>query len=305
MSRSRSTYNWISGDVPHRLPTRLLWLVNNIVAGLPPQPSSSVVRTFSCDPSLVEHPLIRGFDTPARVLSDLFWLALDTQDLRTRLGPIRVADIGCGQARYLDFIKHLFPEFESYRGIDVQPRPRWPQLMEGDARISFHEADASQLSASSIADSNFLFTQSAIEHFRDDLTFLRTLGDAFRHANGPMLQIHLTHPGHQWRQYGLHGYRGYAPRALNRLVEEMSRYCAVRVFPLGGKHSNRFHLHYVRDTLRRSVRKSRAASTPGYTYARNRAILADLTRPPIKTEESTLLAIVGWAGEGDFPLAFA
>ena len=111
--------------------------------------------------------------SPSRVWSDLFWLSMDAEALRSALGGLRIFEIGYGDGRYVEFYKRAFGALESYSGIDPQPRDSWKEARPG---CRFIQATAEQLGPEVLGASNLILSQSAIEHITDDVGLFRTIG---------------------------------------------------------------------------------------------------------------------------------
>jgi len=135
-------------------------------------------------------------------------------------------EYGCGTGRYgLFFLDILGDKLLSYVGVDIKPSPYWANFTD-DARFSFFHAASSAL-GQYIPAGGLVVTQSALEHFDDDVDFITTL-----HKNKDQVSIHLLPSTTCLFTYLWHGYRQYSIPRILRLFEPL---CTdVTVFKLGG-----------------------------------------------------------------------
>lgn len=73
-----------------------------------------------------------------------------------------------------------------YLGIDIAIPEVWPQV----GNTTFIQASYEDVDKL-LGNSNFLFTQSALEHFENDLSFSRKIGITAKKTGKPLLQVHL------------------------------------------------------------------------------------------------------------------
>ena len=92
---------------------------------------------------------------------------------------------------------------------------------------------------------NLFISQSAIEHFDDDLDFFGHIRDYVRLTQGPVLQIHLVPSQVCLRLYHLHGVRQYTPRTLSKITRLFAPGASATVYRLGGGACNRLHYSFI------------------------------------------------------------
>jgi hypothetical protein len=183
--------------------------------------------------------------SPSRALSDLFWMQQPWARMQQELGEIHIVDTGCGSGRYgIELQRDSNGRIASYTGLDELPHADWAQVMKQHPFITLQQADSAQFASLIPADTNLFISQSAIEHFPEDLTYFRQLRDFIAAHPRPTLQIHLFPSAACLRLYRFHGVRQYTPRtvsAITRLFPD-SR-CTL--FELGGAACNALHWDYI------------------------------------------------------------
>jgi SAM-dependent methyltransferase len=255
--------NWLNNQLPE-------W---NVDAHL-------TVRDFRCADLASYAPRLPTGASPSRKLSDLFWMTLPWVDIEQELGSIHVLDVGCGRGGYgqrlLAWSDH---RIASYTGTDIQPHGGWTDLTANDPRLRFIRADAAALADVIPADTNFIMSQSAIEHMDDDLAFFAQIHAHTVRLGRSVIQVHLCPSRACLGLYLLHGVRQYTPRTLSAIT---------RVFPdarsflyrLGGRACNRLHLRFItRPLLFGGTTDLRQVRADEYERRALAAIEADMRQP--------------------------
>jgi SAM-dependent methyltransferase len=237
------------------------------------------VRDFVCADLEARWTGLGRGSSPSRTLSDLFWQTRPWTQIHERLGGIRVLDVGCGSGEYGPrLIDWSGGRVSSYTGVDLKRHPRWPELEGADARLRFVESPAAAIAGSIPAGTNFIMSQSTIEHLDGDLDFFRRVAV---HASGlerPSMHVHLCPSAACLGLYLFHGVRQYTPRTLSRISRLFER-AVVTVYRLGGRHCNRLHFEFI--TWPRLVHGQDLRETRPDDYERRRrqAIVADMGSP--------------------------
>jgi SAM-dependent methyltransferase len=218
--------------------------------------------------------------TPARVVCDLFWDELPGDVLRHALGGrVDVLDLGCGRGVALAQLDRAL-SFDSYLGVDPRPRPEWEMLTD-PPRILFDVASGESLARRHVDGRTLIVSQSVLEHVRYDLDVLRRFAAEVAHG-ALLVQIHLIPPPALWRLWGVHGFRSYTGRALDRIREAVAPSCAVDVLALGGPALNRVHFEDVYDAraslARRAHADRRSADPDAYVRRVCEALATDAER---------------------------
>jgi len=183
--------------------------------------------------------------SPSRIMSNIFWEQLDWKLIRTKLnGEIRVLEVGCGTGRYGKKLNHL-ASINSYKGVDIEAREEW-RLDKLD-HFFFQRASFEDFS-SFISRENLIVTQSALEHFDQDLQFFESIGNYAKTSDFPVISIHLFPSPIGLFTFLLHGIRQYNRRSILKLIKSSGTPQIVNLYILGGFRSNLFHL--VQITLR-------------------------------------------------------
>jgi SAM-dependent methyltransferase len=292
---NRSSLNWISGDAPLGKWEARAWIWLNRLSASLRQPSLQPILAFR--PRSIAYPseYIPAVSSPSRVLSNLFWQSLDAERIRTALGPLRLLDVGCGKGGYMRLLAEAIGPLESYRGIDIKKRPSWAEIEASDPRCSFVETSATTLGPDLLDDVNFVFSQSALEHFKDDLSLVRSITGSLRRRPRPMVQVHLVPPPLSWRLYGPHGYRGYGQRQIGRLLGAFQR-AQSALFVLGGAHANQCHYRWIADYAADGLRDRRETDLDRYAEDVRASLARDLETPPKSIAEAAFVAIVVCSG---------
>lgn len=296
--KTRSTPNRINGDFPMNLLQRAVYFGFNIVEELRPQPTLSDVIPFRIEASAYPGDCLARTASPSRILSNLFWLGLPVEAIEAALGTVRIVDVGCGKGGYAKLFAKRFGTMESYLGIDVERRDAWDRHSTRDPRCRFVAAPAESITDEVLGDATLIVSQSALEHFPEDLTFAGKVGGWAASADRPILQLHILPGPKNWRQYGTHGFRGYTKRALAGLIDAFQPR-DHRVFVLGGKACNEVHYRWIYDRLNRSVRDRRAADTDAYSTALATALADDAARLNDSVDDACFLVLATMHGDGE------
>jgi hypothetical protein len=199
--------------------------------------------------------------SPSRILSNIFWESLDWHFITEILqGEIRAIEIGCGSGRYGRKISQL-TQIESYTGVDIANSHEWNSNSDSNFDYvlgSYEDFD------SIVTNQNLVFTQSAVEHFENDLKFFRLIGDYARSVSFPVLSIHLLPTPAGLYKFLLHGIRQYNKRSISNLVTFAGPSNYAVLYSLGGLRSNIFH--FVGITLRSLILRKWIVSEPIESY---------------------------------------
>lgn len=286
----RTAPNEICGDVPLDPLERFRWYVSNVALYQAPEADLGRVFNFRCKEVSYPGPVCKPRQTPSRVLSNLFWLNLPAAAIRGELGPIRLLDIGCGRGRYFPLLDRLLGGVESYRGADIYRNADFDKL-EKDPRARFVLSKAEELDPALIADSNLIYSQSAIEHVPLDLLSFRRIAEVARAKAAPSLQLHLLPSALMFRQYGPHGYRGYNSQALKAIADLFADFSEITVYTLGGPRSVEVHCDYIFDCFDTAKRDRRKWWTSRYVAALQAALAADMAEESIPVNEACGVAL--------------
>lgn len=239
-----------------------------------------VLRDFVCDDLIAHWPDVPRGASPSRTVCDLFWVTLPWPSIRATLGDVHMLDIGCGSGHYgPKLLASANGLVASYTGTDAAPRPGWTDLATTDSRVRFYESRAEDFGSTIPTGTNLFISQSAIEHFDEDLTFFRQIGDYVRASPGPVLQIHLAPSQACLRLYTLHGVRQYTPRTLSRITRLFGPDSHRTLFRLGGAACNRLHFASITKPLVLHGRDLRNEEPEKYEKRLFEAVSHDMRHP--------------------------
>jgi len=155
-----------------------------------------------------------------RRLSDLFWRTLPWGKIKEELGEIHVFDTGCGQGNYSTRLQSASGgRITSYTGIDAKSRSNWDKLESENPNFKFIESNSSDITNLIPKDTNLFVTQSAIEHFDEDLKFFEQIRDFIDKSDKPIIQIHNFPAKAILPLYLFHGVRQYTPRNISKITK--------------------------------------------------------------------------------------
>jgi hypothetical protein len=92
---------------------------------------------------------------------------------------------------------------------------------------------------------NFIMTQSAMEHFEEDLLYFEQIHEAITKTKRPFIQIHMFPSPACLSLYKLHGIRQYTPRTISKITRLFSDSSYSILFRLGNKECNKLHYSYI------------------------------------------------------------
>lgn len=196
--------------------------------------------------------------SPSRALCDIFWNTTNWNMIYHELkNGLSVLEVGCGSGNYgLKFYELLGDKLSHYSGVDVVSKEEWKNFA-GIDKLSFSVGDASLVSQH-LKGVNFIFTQSALEHFPEDLTFFSQISDYVKNCTYPVMQIHLMPSSACLTTYLLHGYRHYTPRSVSSITNLFDNNSTFELFQLGSKKCNKLHRNFItypRFFFRKDLRK--------------------------------------------------
>lgn len=216
--------------------------------------------------------------SPTRALSDLFWMQLPWEEIAAKLGKLSILDTGCGSGRYgLEIQKHSHGGVLSYTGIDESSRPNWEETMREHKFVRLVAAGSENFSSLIPAETNFFMSQSAIEHFPEDVTYFRQVRDFLKTKTSPWMQVHLFPSAACLPLYRYHGVRQYVPRTVSPLTSLFPT-AQSTLFSLGGQNCNNVHSEFISKPIFIHGKEDRRnTETDVYRAALKSAIARDVT----------------------------
>lgn len=220
--------------------------------------------------------------SPSRKLSDLFWLQLPWDALQAELGQINILDVGCGSGNYYprlqDFSHH---SITSYTGIDIAYNENWDVLKEKYPEVQFQKLDSNDIQTAIPQNTNLIVSQSALEHFEQDITFFDQICTFIKQAAKNVIQIHLLPSSACLALYGFHGVRQYTLRSVSLLTKPYREFSDVVVYRLGGDECNRLHWNFITQPSLAGKPDVRNTETERYELELREAIRRDNRQPQL------------------------
>jgi SAM-dependent methyltransferase len=258
---------------------RILWMLYNLFNNSFPRVSLDSKLNEAMF-SLTEQQLsamwggIASTASPARALCDLFWTHLPWGIISNELGSITALEVGCGSGTYGRLLNALLGEsLERYIGVDIKADAQWSGYSI-DPRFSFDVGSARE-SGKFLPGCNLIFTQSALEHFEEDLVYFDQVSQYVLRSGHPILQVHLIPSAACMTTFPWHGVREYTPRKLSRITRLFGSETEKCLFSLGGAACNRTHRKFITwPNLRRGI-DLRHAENSRYRHCLRSAILND------------------------------
>lgn len=216
-----------------------------------------------------------------RRLSDLFWRTLPWAEIKKELGEIHIFDTGCGSGNYgvrlLDASRGVV---SSYTGVDAKERSNWKDLREKYPNFKLIESTSSDVRALIPPKTNLFITQSAIEHFDEDLLFFEQIREHINRVSQPVIQIHNFPARAILPLYLFHGIRQYTPRTVSKITKIYDDKSKFYLYGLGGGESKKVHFKYFTWPLLILRKRARwSDDVPKYDREVKEAIEYDVARP--------------------------
>jgi hypothetical protein len=220
-------------------------------------------------------PKIRANASPARRLSDLFWLSLPWERIAAELnGEVRVLEVGCGSGIYGVMMQECLGDaFAGYVGLDVARDAEWAQH-ESNPKMKLVCAD-SGTTEQYLEETNLIITQSALEHFDEDVAFFRQVAGYIARTRRRIVQIHLMPSAGCLSTYLWHGVRQYTPRTISRNTELFGPETVKRLYFLGSARCNRLHRRYITYPWLLGRSDPRESSPAAYDRELRQSVLSD------------------------------
>lgn len=246
--KTSTSFHRLNADGWPSKPTRILWLILNLINNsyYPNRATSLNIRKFCPDLDESEWKQIHTKSSPSRALSDLFWLKLDWSAIKSELGNINIHDTGCGSGGIALRLSDFSQCISTYYGVDAVPHKTWDALQQGHGFVTFAQLSSDEIFDSIPRDTNLFITQSAVEHFENDLIYFRQIRDFIDETGNDAIQIHLFPSAANLKLYLFHGVRQYTPRTISKITEvfDMQNFYSL-LFRLGGTNCNRLHYGFI------------------------------------------------------------
>lgn len=205
-----------------------------------------VIRDFKPEISDEDWKKLDVKGSPSRKLSELFWLKLPWELLKSELGELCVLDVGCGSGNQgVRLQAYSENRIARYKGVDLKSDTNWNLLKEQYKNFSFEQVDSKDILKTIPDETNLVISQSAIEHFEEDLTFFAQVRDFIRRGEKNIVQIHLFPSSACLKLYLWHGVRQYTPRTVSKIARLFRDFSYSVLFKLGGENCNKLHYEFI------------------------------------------------------------
>jgi len=239
-----------------------------------------IIKKFKINDLDKYWPLINPQSSPSRALSDLFWITLPWLDIKQELKDLNILDIGCGSGGYLErFISWSQNSINSYTGFDIKTHPNWENLSQKYKFANFKTSDSKNILDIIPSQTNLILSQSAIEHFTEDLTFFNQIKEFINHKKEPIIQIHLFPSSACLKLYKYHGLRQYTPRTISKITKIFNQFSKSTLYNLGGENCNNIHNKFITEPkYKYNLPDKRKESPDVYFKELKESIMKDLNK---------------------------
>ena len=151
--------------------------------------------------------------------------------------------MGCGSGCYGLIFKTLAKDnFGNYSGIDIYKNKKYPK------EFTHHLDDAKNAANYISNETNFIVSQSALEHIEKDIETLISVTKKLVQSNKKFIQIHMIPAAPLLYLYLWHGWRQYSLRNIFEISKQLiylDKQIKIDVFPLTGYNSFFAHLRHI------------------------------------------------------------
>lgn len=262
---------------------QIFWFLYNWLNNITPNFYRHYFKTYHFRADILETDWCKlGTKTsPSRRLSNLFWLRLPWEAIQSELGTINVVDTGCGSGNYGAKLRaYSGDRIASYTGLDAFSHDNWISQTNENPTFKFHRSDSTKIFNWVSREDNFFISQSAIEHFEDDVVYFEQLRDHICRSRKPTIQIHLFPSSACLKLYSLHGIRQYTPRTISIIAAIFDKFSYSVLYSLGGRECNLVHWEFITKPLYIfRTGDFRETKTDEYDQRLRNAIRADMSTP--------------------------
>ncbi len=246
--RTSSSIHTLNADNQLSKSGKILWILQNLFNNhyQPNKIANLCIKNFCPEIQKTDWDKIHIKSSPSRSLSDLFWMKIDWQKIKSELGSIHIFDTGAGTGGYALKINDFAKGISAYCGVDLFPCEEWHQLTQQHDFITMKQLTSEQILDAIPNETNIFISQSAIEHFKNDLLYFDQIRKFVEKTNNNTIQIHLFPSAACLRLFPWHGVRQYTPRTVStivRLFKTQNTYSIL--FRLGGRNCNDLHYRFI------------------------------------------------------------
>lgn len=248
MTKTNSSIHNLNADKRLSLSGRLIWILLNLFNNIyfPNRARGLCIMNFCPEMDEEDWGKIHIKFSPARSLSDLFWLKLDWKAVKSELGSINIFDTGAGKGGYALKLNDFAMGISTYFGVDPSAHKEWETLMHDHKFITIKQQKSDDILDMIPNKTNFFMSQSAIEHFEDDLLYFKQIRNFIDKTNNNTIQIHLFPSAACLKLYLWHGVRQYTPRTISTIVQLFDSPNTYSIlFRIGGTNCNNLHYRFI------------------------------------------------------------
>lgn len=227
---------------------KAVWMLLNLINNnyFPDRSKELCVDNFCPELDDEDWQKINIKSTPSRSLSDLFWLKIDWKTIKSELGSINVFDTGAGDGGYALKLNDFAEGISTYFGTDLAPRKEWEDIMLQHDFVTVRRQHSHDILNMVPQKTNFFMSQSAIEHFENDLLFFDQIRNFIDKTRNNTIQVHLFPSAACLMLFRSHGVRQYTPRTISKIAELFNSKNSYSIlFRLGGKNCNDLHRRFI------------------------------------------------------------
>ena len=218
--------------------------------------------------------------SPGTKIADLFWINLPWNLIKKELNEINILDIGCGEGNYgHKFVDYSNNNINRYVGLDIKRYNNWIKLKKKYSFFQFYKFSGKNFTNLIPHETNLFITQTAIEHFEEDLTFFNQISDYISSSRRNIIQIHIFPARASLSLMPFHGVRQYTPRTVSKIISIFKDFSYTILFNLGGKYCNYLHYKYITEPRRNKLGDMRFKKTQEYNKLSFNAIIKDMEYP--------------------------
>jgi len=180
------------------------------------------------------------------MINELFWIKFPWMRVKEELSDINILSTGCGSGAYGErLLNYSNSKISHFTGIDILEHPNWKILEEKYDHFKFFRGDSKEIFDYIPKGTNFFITQSALEHFSEDLTFFKEIRDYIKSTNKNIIQIHTFPSRVCLHLYRFHGIRQYTLPSIAKITNLFKDFSYSVLYNLGGDYCNYLHYKYL------------------------------------------------------------